>query len=273
MSEKKPSIVRKYISPVGQSIMRSLAFRTNCFTTFIGNLVYLIIIYYLWKAIFASVGTAEVCGMTFHETMVYLVLASAMYNFMNCWITYNLGEEYISGEIIIDLIKPMDFQVYYFVTFIGRIIVNFVISFLPTFAIVLFIAKNDLILGGNLVFYFVSIFIGIVINFGVDFFVGLICFYTESVWGINTMKDVLVALLSGATVPLAFFPSVFRKIVDFLPFQAIYNAPLEILTNPKLTTLDYCETLIRQFAWAVVMILLCRIFWAVAKKRITVNGG
>jgi len=273
VKEKKTSILKKYFSLVRVSILNTLVFRINCITTLIGDLVYLIIIYFLWKAIYASVGTEVVDGMTFYQTMVYLVLASAMYNVMNCWVTYSLGEDYLSGNLINFMIKPMDFQILYFLSAFGRIIMTFFMSFLPTFVIVWFIARNHLVLGWNLIFFLISIICGILINFCVDFFVGLICFYTQSVWGVNIMKDVVVALLSGATVPLAFFPEAFRKVIDLLPFQAIYNTPLEMLTNPSLTVTDYGPMLLQQLFWVVVTLEVCRIFWRIASKKITVNGG
>ena len=71
----------------------------------------------------------------------------------------------------------------------------------------------------------------IIINYCIDFFVGTICIYTESIWGINIMKQVIVLLLSGATIPIAFFPETLKKIVYYLPFQSIYNAPLTILLD------------------------------------------
>lgn len=87
------------------------------------------------------------------------------------------------------------------------------------------------------------------------------------------MKEVLVALLSGATIPLAFFPSSLRKVVDILPFQAIYNSPLQILIDTSLSTRDYIDMLIHQFFWVVLTVAFGRIFWIISKKKITVNGG
>ena len=102
---------------------------------------------------------------------------------------------------------------------------------------------------------------------------GVICFYTQSVWGVNIMKEVIVAFLSGATIPLAFFPEKIHTFVNWLPFQAIYNTPLQILIDDSLTGMDIQQMLLKQLLWAIFMILLSRAFWLVSQKVITVNGG
>ena len=78
---------------------------------------------------------------------------------------------------------------------------------------------------------------------------------------------------SGASIPLAFFPARLRNIVDFLPFQAIYNSPLKILIDKSLETKEYVTIIENQIFWVIIMILISRIFWNVSKRVITVNGG
>lgn len=273
MNDKKTFMLGKYFALTKGGIMDSLAFPMSFAVTIIGNLSYLILIYYLWKAIYASSPTPIVNGMSFHDTMIYLVLASALFSFMECFIVWDIGRNYQTGDIAIQLMKPMDYQVFNFFYKSGSYVISFIIVFLPTLITVYIITQGGVSLGMNLIYFVISIIMAVLINFCVDFFVGIICFYTQSVWGVNIMKEVVVALLSGATIPLAFFPSAFRKVVDILPFQAIYNSPLQILIDTSLGTGDYLDMLLQQFFWVVLMILISRGFWIISKKKITVNGG
>ena len=114
---------------------------------------------------------------------------------------------------------------------------------------------------------------GVVINYNIDLFVGTICLYTESIWGINMMKQVIVLLFSGATIPLAFFPGKLQEIAYCLPFQAIYNTPLRILL---MQTVDPCEVvrmLSLQLFWCVALTIVTSLFWRVSIRQVTVNGG
>lgn len=265
--------VKKYFSLIRGSILEGLVFRTSLIVSIIGNLLYLIIIYFLWKAIFASSPTPTVNGMSFYDTMIYLVLASAMFQFMDTFVVWTIGRDYQTGQIVEYLVKPMDYQAYVFFAGIGNCIVAFVITFLPTFIIIYFVTQGSIVLGINLVFFVLSLLCSIVVNFCVDFFVGTICLYTQSIWGVNIMKEVVVGLLSGATIPLAFFPEQFRAVVEFLPFQAIYHSPLRILTDKTMTGMDYASVLFMQIFWIGVTLLISRLFWNKSVRKMMVNGG
>ena len=80
-------------------------------------------------------------------------------------------------------------------------------------------------------------------------------------------------LLSGATIPLAFFPDTLRRIVSYLPFQSIYNTPLTILIRNSMPLQETLTMLAVQLFWACVMLLLTSLFWRRSIRKITVNGG
>lgn len=265
--------VRQCLALVRGSLMESLTFRASAITRVIANFVYLIIIYFLWRAIYDSSPTDVVNGMTFYDTLVYLVLASAMFNVLDAFIVWDIGRSYQSGELVEYLVKPISYQRYLFFATIGGSIMLFVTTFLPTFFIVYFVTHGSFAIGINIIFFLVSMVFAFVINFCVDFLVGTICLYTQSIWGVNIMKEVVVSLLSGATIPLAFFPEVMRNVVNVLPFQAIYNTPLQILTGRDLRLQDYFGGLGVQLFWVLVLFGLGKLFWNHSMKNLTVNGG
>lgn len=265
--------LRKYITLTRAGMMESLHFRTSAFVTILGNIIYLVIIYYLWKAIYASTGTGIVNGMTFEATMIYLVLATALFYFMEMYLVWNMGRDIQSGGIVLKLIRPMSFKKYMFFSCSGSFVMSFFMTFVPTALIVYFVTNGAIYLGSNLLFFIISVIFGLLINFYVDFFVGTICLYTESVWGINIMKEVVVLLLSGASIPLAFFPESLRNVVMVLPFQAIYNTPLNLLIRHNLNNFDRITMIGIQLFWVVILSIITSLFWKKAVRQITVNGG
>ena len=102
-----------------------------------------------------------------------------------------------------------------------------------------------------------------------------ICFYTESTWGVNIVKETIVLLLSGATIPLAFFPEKARVVVSYLPFRAVYDIPLSILLgkNGSDSWQGLASLFALQIAWLIVLNLAGNLFWNCAVKKVTVNGG
>lgn len=261
--------MKRYFALTRAGILETLQFRLSMLIMVAGNLLYLIVVYFLWKSIYASAGTDIVNGMTFTDTLIYLVLATALFNFMEMYTVWEIGRNIQSGKIVLDLLKPMDFRRYLFWAFSGTFVTQFFFTFLPTFIIVCVVTNGVIPLGLNLLYFAVSVVMAVMINYSVDFIVGTICLYTQSIWGINIMKQVIVLLLSGATVPIAFFPEPLKTIVGYLPFQSIYNAPLTLLLNSE----DVLKTLGIQLFWCVVMTVVSRVFWRVSLKQITVNGG
>jgi ABC-2 type transport system permease protein len=121
----------------------------------------------------------------------------------------------------------------------------------------------------------VSLLLALIVNYNIEMLVAPICLYTESTWGINIVKETIVLLLSGASIPLVFFPETFRKIVEYLPFRAVYDIPLTVLLKKNGT--DSFDGLVNaigiQLIWCVVLTICGNLFWNHAVKKITVNGG
>ena len=267
--------IKKYMALTRGGIMQELHFRLGTFVTIFGNLIYLTLIFFLWKAIFASSETSTVNGMTFTDTIIYLVLATALFNFMEMYIVWDMSRSIQSGSIVLDLLRPMDYKKYMFFYYFGDNIVTFFLTFMPTFIVVFIVTHGAIHIGINMIFFVISVVMALVINFNIDMLVATICLYTESTWGINIVKESIVLLLSGATIPLAFFPDWLARIVDYLPFKCIYDTPLNILLQKPGFTWDdgVWIKLAIQICWLAVLSIAFRIFWNHSVKQITVNGG
>jgi ABC-2 type transport system permease protein len=265
--------LKKYFALTRAGILENLQYRLALFVMVIGNLLYLTLTYFLWKAIFASSGSDVVNGMTFEMTMVYLVLATSLYGVVELYLVWEIGRSIQKGKIVLDLLRPFKYKHYLFWSNSGVLVVNFFLTFIPTFIIVGFIAGKTIPLGWNLLYFFAAFILSIIINYNIDFIVGTICLYTESIWGINIMKQMIVSLLSGAAIPLAFFPERFAKVVDVLPFKAIYDTPLTLLLSSRPDFCTVATKLGTSIFWAITISMFSSLFWRVSIKQVTVNGG
>ncbi|MBR1798174.1 MAG: hypothetical protein IJ757_09250 [Clostridiales bacterium] len=267
--------LRKFLALTRAGIMESLHYRLGTIVTLFANLIYLVLVYYLWKAVYASSGVEQVNGMTFTDTMIYLILATALFNFLEMFVVWDMSRSIQSGKIILDLLKPMDFRSYTFWSYSGSHVVSFVLTFIPTFIVVMIVTRGAIHMGLNLLYFAISVVLALLINFGIEMLVATVCLYTESTWGINIVKETIVLLLSGASIPLAFFPERIRDVIGYLPFRAVYDIPLTVLLGKGGS--DSLAGLIKlwglQFIWAVVLYVAGVLFWNHSVKKITVNGG
>ena len=145
--------LKKYLTLTRAGIIEALQFRLSAFVMFVGNILYLIVVYFLWKAIYASAGTDVVNGMTFSDTLIYLVLATALYSFMEMYAVWEIGMAIQSGKIVLDLLKPMEYRSYLFWSYSGSFVVNFCTTFLPTFLAVCLVTHGAVPLGLNLLYF------------------------------------------------------------------------------------------------------------------------
>ena len=266
---------RKLLALTRAGIMESLHYRLGTAVTLFANLIYLVLVYFLWKAIYASSGVDTVNGMTFTDTMIYLILATSLFNFLEMFVVWDMSRSIQSGKIILDLLKPMRFRKYTFWSYTGNHVVQFVLTFIPTFIVVMIVTGGAIPMGLNIVWFLVATVFALIINYNIEMLVAPICLFTESTWGINIVKETIVLLLSGATIPLAFFPEKARMVVQYLPFRAVYDIPLSILLGKSGS--DTWQGLLQLFAlqivWMVVLTLAGNLFWNTAVKKVTVNGG
>ena len=270
------SKLKKYTSLIRAGMLDMLQWRASLFITLLGNIVYLVIIYHLWQAIYASSPPelgGVVNGMTFTDTMIYIVLAAAIFNLLSLWTVWEMGREIQDGGMVLSLLRPMEYRTHLLFSSLGANVMNFFMIFLPTFVIVSIITGGAIPLGLNLLYFMIALFFGLLINYYIDFFVGTICFYTEATWGVDAGKNIIVMLMSGAVIPIAFFPEGFRRVAEFLPFQAIYNVPLRILMGHNSGTTEILTMFAVQIFWIAVMYIISSLFWKKSITKITINGG
>jgi ABC-2 type transport system permease protein len=229
-------------------------------------------IYFLWRAIYKGSG-GSINGMTFNQTFIYLALAISIFCLFKTWTDWNMSYEVINGIIVMNLIKPMDIQLLAMSKAIGFVFYNFITVTLPALFVIIFIFQPGEITVRSIILSLIPIVLAFFISFNIDYIIGLTSFYTESIWGISIAKDTIVLLLSGALIPINFFPEILRKIVGLLPFQAIYHIPLTILISKDLSIYEYLKFLGIQLSWAIALYALNRFYYSRAIKVVTVNGG
>lgn len=255
------------------SFLESTVYRTYFLLTIFSNAIYMVIMYFLWDAIFAGVDGGIINGMTFKQTFIYLALAGTISSIIVSFTEWNMSHDIQTGNVAVWFVRPISYQSKLMSKAAGDIMTSFIIMFLPSFILVYFLSDGYIKLGVNIPLFLIAFIIAAAINIFIDFLIGILSFFTESVWGISIMKETVVMLLAGAVIPLAFFPEPIRTVLEFLPFQAIYNLPLQILTNTGYSAYDYISKLAIQLFWLIILFLITKLCYKKASRHIIVNGG
>ncbi|HSK88615.1 MAG TPA: hypothetical protein VK880_09675, partial [Anaerolineales bacterium] len=144
---------------------------------------------------------------------------------------------------------------------------------IPTILLLVFAFHIEIPLGIGLAIFPFSLILAYLLSFCFDYFIGLLGFYTESVWGLSITKEIIITVLSGGLIPLQFFPEAVQKILLWLPFQAIYYTPLTMVAKPNLGWGTFLPMLGVQLFWVIALFTLTRLFYNQAVKVLRISGG
>jgi ABC-2 type transport system permease protein len=263
--------VRAYWALAKGSFQAIMAYRSGFFFTVLNNLAYMTIAFFLWRSIYQGRETLK--GLTFNQTFLYITVASALIVMLKTWTDWEISYQITQGSIIMSLIKPINFQWMMVSQSAGFSLMNMLSVSVPSILFLIFVFRIPINVGVGFAFFPFALVLSFLLNAAFDYIIGLTSFYTESIWGISTTKEIVITFLSGAIIPIQFFPETFQKILGFLPFQALYHLPLMMLTEPDQNLSVYLGMLGIQVFWVVVMMVLARLFYKRAILVLRVSGG
>jgi ABC-2 type transport system permease protein len=263
----------RYLHLAKGEFMSIATYSLGVIFTILGNIVYIVVIYFLWRSVYDGDAEQTIRGMTFDQVFVYMTLAGAIIILFKTWTDWIMSFNIREGTIIVQLIKPVNYQMKMLSEAFGRMLFNVMMITIPSIIMIFVIFGADIDIGWNLPFFILGVLLAFPMSFCLDFMVGLIAFYTESIWGVASTKEIMVGLFSGALIPLQFFPDHLQDILRLLPFQAIYHIPLSMATDTSLEVGDYAELIGIQVFWLVVLFGISHLAYTQAIKAITVNGG
>ena len=277
-------MLKKYKPFLRASAMDVMAYKFNILVWVIVTLFEVACLVFLWFAVYQSSEggiDASINGFTYKEMIAYVVLTTIFgfvtFNNDTLWIINN---DIRKGTIGNYLIKPISYRGKFVASNIGALLIMTLIfgiplysiglgvligiGFLPIVSIWEFIAHIGLFLVAGV--------LACLINDTIAYIFGILCFYTTSAWGLNSLKTTIIAFLSGTLLPLAFFPPIFKDIVGYMPFAGLSQNPVLILMM-KYDYFESAKVILIALAWLVILELFSKLLFCHAIKKVTVQGG
>lgn len=263
--------------------MDCLAFKSSMFGWVIVSVLEVLSIFFLWIGVYKSSPdgvNSVINGFTFHEMLVYVTFIN-IFNFvsLNGDTMYFIVDDIQKGTIAMSFVKPISYRVRFAFTNLGNACMKTLMLGLPmlivaygVFAAIGFITVNWLLLPVHVLLFFVAQLLAILLNDAIDYIFGVLCFYTTAAWGLNQMKGTAVGFLSGSIIPLSFFPGLLGKILQYSPFSGIAQNPVFILMM-KISWTEALKLIAIAVAWWIALELIGKGLFAVAGRKVTVQGG
>jgi ABC-2 type transport system permease protein len=176
------------------------------------------------------------------------------------------------GSIATDLSRPLDPQRYWLAFDLGRAPYHLIFRGLLPFAVgaIVFQLHYPSLL--DLVAFFVSVMLAVVVSLGFRFLYNSAAFWLVDIRGVVTLALTVSLFFSGMVLPLTFFPSWLRTIAHALPFAAIVQTPIDIWLG-KHHGATLVGILALQAAWALVLLALGRVTLRFGARKLVIQGG
>lgn len=259
----------KYLQWVKMGVKCQTFYTESIIDKILGFIVQFIVLYFLWKAIYAN--SASINGRTFSEMVTYIALSITITSLYISPTIYFISEDIKSGNIVYLLIKPADYQLQFISKQVGTFIFMSAISF-PILIIFHSIFLKVLI-PANTFYFIISLVLGLLTVASFDYMLGILCFWTENNWGVIYFQRAIIEILSGTLIPLDFFPKGIREvIINYLPFQGIVYTPIQLFQN-QWTLTAFLRYFIFQSVWISIFIFTGRMLFNKARKGVLINGG
>lgn len=265
--------MRGYLTVIHNTLMSTFTYRAHILFQILGSVFSVVVLWFLWRAVFDASGVETLRGMTFGQTFLYVALAAALFVMMRSWVEWDLNFQVRSGDIIVHFFRPYSLMGITFASSMGAVAGNLLTITIPSLAAIFLLFQAPLPPWTSLLLFLPAVIQAYLLSFLVDFFIGVTAFRTESIWGFSTTKEILVLFLSGGMVPLAFFPDGIKEVLLILPFASMYNTPIALLAGGLTDPLEIAGRLALQSFWIVVFFFGVRWYYNLTVKKLTVAGG
>jgi ABC-2 type transport system permease protein len=260
-----------YLEFAKRAFSREGTYRPQVFTHIASVLLRVFLLSTLWTALYRNNGMQA--GITLHAMITYATLALLLDLIYGVNGAYVVREKIREGSIAIDLMRPISVPLYVFADTVGQTAFA-ALQIIPALALSLLLVHVDApqsVLHAAV--FLVSVGLGFIVNFALDMMMATITFWTMEIFGVQLMVQFMTSLLSGALVPLYFFPQgILQRLALSSPFAAIYNAPLSIYIG-KVSDDGLLPMLGFQLIWAVVFGLAAFALWRAGERRVVIQGG
>lgn len=267
--------MRVYIEFMKNTIQSNMAYKFDAFVRLFSGSLFIFIQVSIWRALFrgAAQVSTDMGAVTINEMITYAIISSLMSVIISSDAAERIGEKIRSGEVSIDLIRPINFLAYNFSETLGNMGFRTIIEIIPLsiFAISLWGISYPSFYSALL--FSVALINGMLLYFLLAYIMGLLAiWYMTTAWFFSQIANSLIRLFSGAFIPLWFFPKTLLKISNVLPFRLIYFTPLSIYLE-RIEYMESIKLILLQLLWIGILIVVQKIVWHKGVKKLVIQGG
>jgi ABC-2 type transport system permease protein len=256
-------------------ILKLLAYRWTFFVQMAGGLIQALILYFLWRSVFASNPTSTLAGFSFSEMSAYIVMSEITVRLTRSVVDRNMAEDIRSGTLAVNMLFPVDYRAQLLFDALGGVLYRGLITAVPIGIVASalgLLGDGSMAPGWAPIAFAISAFFSFLITFHINFLFGVVAFYTTNTFGLWIAKTAMMSFLAGEMIPLDFFPPAAAAVLRHLPFAGMNYTPVMIWLG-KLDGGDLATAIALQAVWVAVLVGIAWVAWRRVVRRISIFGG
>ena len=253
-----------------KKFQNKMTYKLDFFMGIVNTAITIAVYLCIYRALYGN--AIEVDGITIQMVATNFVISlglSSAFEYNEMFLQDKIKDGSISNEFL----KPVNFIFRLLSENMGEGCFKIIFHFLP--ATIFTLLYTSLCPPKSLVHFVVmilSVLMGYLILWLISLIIQTWSFWLFSVWGIITIKNVFVKILSGTMLPMWFMPQALKKIIALTPFESIYFTPVQIYLG-ELSGMEVLNKMGIQLIWIGILGCIAAFFWKKGVKKLVVQGG
>lgn len=257
------------VALAGAGFRRHATYRQATFAGAFTNTVFGFMRCYILLSVTDAAGRAA--GYDSAQLVTFVWVGQGLLAVVNYWGTADLAEKVRSGDVVADLLRPIDLMTNYIATDFGRAAYAALTRFVMPVAVGLLVF--DFYLPDRpqtYALFVVSTLLSVLVCATCLYVIALTAFWLMDLRGVTMMWIFAAGAGSGLYFPLPFLPDWLVTVLWVAtPFPALMQAPLDVLVERG----SAAALLGGQLAWLVVVFTVARLVQRRALQRLVIQGG
>ena len=229
----------------------------------------------MFRAFYAAAPDAF--PMEFGQLSSYIWLQQALLAMFMTWFFDNdIFDSISSGGVAYELSRPCDLYWMWFVKNMAVRLSRAVLRCAPILLVAAILpAPYGLCLPASAqgaLLFLLSAVLGFLVLVAFSMLIYISAFYTISPMGLRILTTSVLEFLTGALIPIPFFPDWLQPVLYALPFASMQNTPFLVYTG-YISSVEALEAVGLQCIWLVVLVTVGRFAIKPALRRVVIQGG
>jgi len=247
------------------SLSTNIIYRLNWFFGTIMDFLRVGMYWIFWSAVLKSGNV--VGNYDLSKIFLYYILVLIVRKLLASEIGFVISDDIYTGRMSFHLIKPYPYFLIKTSDEISKKMENILQTLVTSILFVALMLFLNYEYHFNIKWYTILVLLNAaILTYLISYTIGLIGFWTHSVWAIFLVYEILFNIFGGVLFPLDIVPEYLLPVFRYSPFNYMLFYPVSIILEVSNMATFY-SSLIIQYSWILVIFSLCFILNAYGKKK------